>query len=346
MEQPSIEDRISAIMNPAEETPTDLEAEHAPAEHGEAPEATIEATQEEAATEEPEAPTEPSDDDAVEIHDLAGLAEYLQADVADLYNVAIPYTVDGERHEFTLGEIKDQLPEWKQTLAKRQEIETTYQRQIAAEQQASQMLEQQAQFVNTHLQLVEQSLLQDMQGIDWEGLQRNNPGEWARQSEMMRRKTEQLRKMRDDAAQALTQQHEALKQQRANTEQAVLEREQTALLRAIPEWRNDEIASAERPALVEYLRDTGYSQDEINSAYDHRALVLARKAMMYDKAKQSGDVAKKKVVKLAKKNLKPGASQGRGEAQQDRMRAVIKAHKANPKSIDAAAARIRQLTGG
>lgn len=348
----SIEDRISAVLNPPQEV-----AEPAPEA---APEVTENVAPETGLVEQEkdwpqeqaeETPAEQTstgeesidgpEEEVIEIGDISDLAEHLGVDASELYNIAIPYTKDGERHEFSLGQIKDQLQDWQDTLAKRDQIQTELQTYQESSQQAQTLLNQQAEFLNTYVQRAHESLLKEMQGINWDELHAKNPGEWARQSEMFRRKGMELQQMQAQAMQELREKQQTLHQQQMKMQQDLLLREQREMLRAIPEWRDDKVADTERTALVEYMRDSGYRAEEINGVTDHRALVLARKAMLFDRMKKDGDVAKKKVVKLQKKVVKPGSRQSSAEASQNRERQVVKAHRANPKSIDAAAARIQ-----
>ena len=51
----------------------------------------------------------------------------------------------------------------------------------------------------------------------------------------------------------------------------------------VPAWKDQKAYERDRPKLRAYLKDKlGYSDDEINQAYDHRAVAAAYKAMKYD----------------------------------------------------------------
>lgn len=351
----SIEERISQRLNPQPAEPAAAEPQDRaapPAEPRDAPADTASGLLGEAV--EPDAPAEsepvepaatsdadaPADDDYVEIREFGQLAEYLQADAADLYNIEIPYTKDGERRAFTIGEIKDQLETWQDTIAARDQIQTQlsqYQQSLRESQDA---LAQQQEFIQEHLQAVHAALLQDMQAVDWDRLHRENPGEWARQSELFRRKDQELRAAHARAAQALGQRREELTARQQKLQEELLQREHREVMRAIPEWRDAKVADTEKAAMAEYLAGRGFTADEINGLTDHRVLLLARDAMQKQKLVSDGEAAKKRVVKLATKVLKPGARQAASDAERGRERAVIKAHRDNPKSPDAAADRI------
>ena len=89
----------------------------------------------------------------------------------------------------------------------------------------------------------------------------------------------------------------------------------------------------------------GYKPEEIDQVYDHRAIVIARKARMYDELVKNGDVAQKKVVKLQKRIVKPGARRTQAEAKADQSRGLLESHRKNPKDMNLAAARIQAKIG-
>ena len=49
----------------------------------------------------------------------------------------------------------------------------------------------------------------------------------------------------------------------------------------LPEWRDTKVRDTESKAIAQYLIDAGYSQDELGTLADHRALLIARDAMRW-----------------------------------------------------------------
>lgn len=120
--------------------------------------------------------------------------------------------------------------------------------------------------------------------------------------------------------QALQERHAALtneanqaanyvQQQRAQQSTAVLQQEAQALMRAIPEWADSKKAEAERDAIKADLKSRGYTDRDIESLSDHKAVLLARDAMLYRQLK-AGNSNTEKQVRAAPKIVKPGSSQG------------------------------------
>lgn len=74
------------------------------------------------------------------------------------------------------------------------------------------------------------------------------------------------------------------------------------LVEVLPEWRDQNTANAEGAEIAKYLMSSGYEQSEVSELLDHRALVIARKAMLYDKR-----AALKPVATATAQPIKPGS---------------------------------------
>lgn len=118
----------------------------------------------------------------------------------------------------------------------------------------------------------------EFQGINWGELAANDPAQYVQKRHAF---DERQRKL----ALAVGQLQQA-KQQQAATEaesnqQRIFE-EQKRLIERLPEWKDAKKAAAEAAKVREYLTKSGYGPDEVNGVTDHRAVILARKAMLYD----------------------------------------------------------------
>jgi hypothetical protein len=109
--------------------------------------------------------------------------------------------------------------------------------------------------------------------------------------------------------------------------QAVVAQEHEKALAAIPAWKDPKTAESEKKALASYLVEkSGYSPQEVGSLADSRALVIARKAMLYDQMLAKRPEVERKVAE-APKFQKPGTQksvktqgQQRHEAKVNRLR--------------------------
>lgn len=90
----------------------------------------------------------------------------------------------------------------------------------------------------------------------------------------------------------------------AAARQEQLKKEQELLRQKIPDWLDEGTVQREYPKLVESMKSIGFAEDELNGISDHRMMVLARKAMLFDQI-MSQDVTGKK-VKTPPKSATPG----------------------------------------
>ena len=92
--------------------------------------------------------------------------------------------------------------------------------------------------------------------------------------------------------------------------QKVLSQEAERLKAAIPSLADAEKADTVRRDIREFAKSLGFSDQELSSVYDHRAIVTLHKAMQYDKLMKGKTDATKKVQE-APRMLKPGNTQPR-----------------------------------
>jgi hypothetical protein len=127
------------------------------------------------------------------------------------------------------------------------------------------------------------------------------------QAMKLKEQRDQLREYRRNKADEIGQKHAVIQQGQAQAAQATLRAEEQALLAKLPQWRNSEQAAREKSALVQYLADNGFNQDEIAGIMDHRALLVTRKAWLYDQL-QAQKAGKVKQLRDAPQMAKPGAA--------------------------------------
>lgn len=106
------------------------------------------------------------------------------------------------------------------------------------------------------------------------------------------------------------QRAEQLTQQQMRQAQAQsLEQAREKLLEAMPEWKKPEVAKKEQALVADYLRTLGYADQEIAAAADPRAIVMAKKAMLYDQLQASRPAVERRVAS-APKMVRPGTGAG------------------------------------
>lgn len=104
------------------------------------------------------------------------------------------------------------------------------------------------------------------------------------------------------------QKAEAAQQQHfQQVQQQSLAHARDRLLEAMPEWKRPETAKKEQRQVAEYLRTIGYADAEISQASDPRAIVMAKKAMLYDRLQAERPKIEQRVG-AAPKMVRPGSS--------------------------------------
>lgn len=137
---------------------------------------------------------------------------------------------------------------------------------------------------------------------DWDTLRRENPAEYAAQ----RADWDRLQAVKQQAAaerQRIAQEQATEHQQRLAE---IVQTEAQRLHEAIPEWKDESTAAAEKRKLIEYANGTyGYTQEELGQVFDHRLILMLRKAQKYDELTTKG-AEKIREKQKASPTLKPG----------------------------------------
>ena len=208
--------------------------------------------------------------------------------------------VDGKEVEVTLEELQKGYSRTQDYTRKTQQIAEVRKNAEAELQAVRAEREQYAHLLGALEAQVQQAT---QPNIDWERLYQEDPIEWVRQREVMRENQE-----KNAAIQSEKQRLSQLSQQeQMQHHQMVLQHEQEALVAAIPEWKDSKKAAAEKAMLVQFGQKAGFSPDELKNVLDHRAVVLLRKAALYDQmVSKRGQI--KPVTNNGPRPAKPGAA--------------------------------------
>lgn len=140
---------------------------------------------------------------------------------------------------------------------------------------------------------------------DWERLRAEDPTEYAVQ-------WAEWQQGERDRGMVAKQRQKVLDEQMAEDTRAFfvqLEQEKVALLDAIPAWKDEAVAAKERTALVQYAKELGFTDQQLKGIYDHRLLVMLRKAYLFDTGKKRGVEELRRRRKTVETALKPGGRQ-------------------------------------
>jgi hypothetical protein len=210
----------------------------------------------------------------------------------------------GEEREVTLDELvrgyqleADYTKKTQSLSEERKQVEADR----ARIQEATQLRDQYAE----RLQIIEQMLTQQPTE-NLEQLKETDPIGYAVKVAEQQQKDKQLQAVQ-------MERYRIAQQQQAEQSQVLASHvatEAEKLARAIPDFADKEKGEPVRKEIRNFAKSIGWSDQELASVYDSRAVLTLYKAMQYDKLMQNKpDVAKK--VSQAPKMLKAGASQQR-----------------------------------
>jgi len=147
-----------------------------------------------------------------------------------------------------------------------------------------------------------------------------NPQEFMRQNHAYQEALGKLQQAQ--AAQADLTQRERFEQHRAFEARSA--EEQQKLLAALPDWKDQAKAKDESSAIDGYLKESGFNDQERNGIVDHRLVVVARKAMLYDQLMKQQTQTTQRVQKLPPRMEKPGNGAQSGDKRSEAVRSHAK----------------------
>ncbi len=118
----------------------------------------------------------------------------------------------------------------------------------------------------------------DFKHVDWGKLAAEDPAEYVRSQHAMTTRRQKL----EAAIYRMNAAKEAQSSVSQESVQATLREEQAAMISKVPEWKNPEKFAQESAQITKYLSESGYRPEEVSGITDHRAVILARKAMLFD----------------------------------------------------------------
>lgn len=202
--------------------------------------------------------------------------------------------INGEEREIPLSE-----------LVKGYQLEADYRiktSQVAEQSRAAQAQFQQAQALQTQYAEALTAYSQQLQSMRPQpadaSLIDSDPVGYLRQQQAYQNWHMQMQQVQQEQAQLSDRQQQ---EQEAHT-RSLMATEADLLTKAIPDWADEGKAKAGKAELAKYLQEVvGFDKERIAAVADHRAIVMARKAMLYDQLMSKQAAATDKVAKLPPK---------------------------------------------
>lgn len=238
--------------------------------------------------------------------------------------------VAGEEKEVTLDELRRGYMMGADYGRKAREVAEARKAVIAERGEALQRVQEVLQETGFLAQTFMQRLVEGERSIDWQQLRQANPAEYAARMQDIAQNKQMLQRafMAFKAAQAQQEELEGSQYQQKLAEEA------EATLSKIPEWLDVEVANREKAAISKVLTSTGFTAEELDGLDDHRIVVLARKAMLYDQMQDTRQNAAKKATKPVPKLARGSINAPSGK--QSRVEKATRAMRTSGKTEDGA----------
>jgi hypothetical protein len=201
---------------------------------------------------------------------------------------------------------------------------------IEAERSHLEYVKQERQAYAQKLQALDSFLTQQNQGVDLDVLKETDPIGYAVAVAEQNQREKQLAVVRNEQ-QRIAQQQQA--EQQASL-QNHLRQESEKLVSLIPELATPQ-GDAVRKQIRDYARSVGWTDQELSSVYDSRAVVSLYKAMKYEQLQKSKPEVTKK-LQAAPKMMRSGTSAPPTKSSQDKQ--VMQRLRETGKVTDAARA--------
>ena len=207
--------------------------------------------------------------------------------------------IDGKEVAVTLDELQKGYSRTQDYTRKTQQI-AEVRKQVEAETQA--VRAERGQYAQL-LGALQAQLQASEPQVDLDRLYNEDPIEWVRQKEVLRERQEKAYAIQAEQQRLI----QLSQQEQQQSMQQHLESQKDALLAALPEWRDPKKAKLEKAMLIESAKSAGFSDEDLKSVYDHRLVLLLRKAALFDQM-----VSKRQGIKPVTNNgprpAKPGAA--------------------------------------
>ena len=213
----------------------------------------------------------------------------------ELYKVV----VDGQEQEVTLDELKKgysrqsdytrKTEKLSQDRKSVEELKNEYTRQNEEAKIKRDQYENQLQVLYEQLKQSEPSK------VDLDKLYESDPAEYVRVKAEQDRRKETLEKADQERRRIQAEKQE----EQTKQYNAYLEQQKQLLAQKLPIYADKEKGAEFTKNLINYAKDIGYTDQEINMLVDHRSVIMLANAYRYDKLKKA-NLKNKKVTKVSK----------------------------------------------
>ena len=241
---------------------------------------------------------ETDDDDG-----LAALASELGLDADKLTlsedgEILVNLKVNGKDQQIDLKEAISQTQFGKANDEKARNLAEERKTFESERKQVAEAYQQQLQQVRGLGEMLQQKLMQDFQGVDWDRLRVTDPGEWTAKQREFELRNQELQQAGQMLGQQMRVEQDQQSQQDAQWRAEVLQSEREKMIEHNPTWRDDERMKGDLTKIVEYAKQSGFDDEELQDVIYSRHVEVLKKAMLYDQGKTVADKKVKQAPKM------------------------------------------------
>lgn len=207
---------------------------------------------------------------------------------------------DGETHRVTLQDLKDSFSKGQNYTRKSQALAEESRELVDAKAEASKLREQAIQALEYAQQ--QQPQLPEQTDEYWANLRESDPVQYLVERDGLR----DVQIKNAEKANQLEQLQKQQDAERGENLNQFIEEQKVELLKLVPEWKDSKLANAEKKLVMEYGKSIGFTKQELDQAYDSRAVATMRKAALWDQLQ----VKKHGIKSVRRQSMKPGSKSG------------------------------------
>lgn len=227
-------------------------------------------------------------------------------DAEEAEDSTVEFEVDGKPVKLTKAELAEHYKNGlrqKDYTQKTMEVSEVRKTADAEIQRARAERENYAQQLN-NFAITSESILAEQSKALTEDLLRADPVEYMALERTFRERQANLAK----AQQELTRINGEKQHEEAEAKGAYAREQLAKLHEALPDWKDTAKATAESNKIKEYLLSEGWTMHDVNNLADHRHVLAARKAMLYDALLTRAKETQKAVAAKPAKVERPGTT--------------------------------------
>jgi hypothetical protein len=260
--------------------------------------------------------TESETDDGSDLENIANedeltLADYLGIDedkliVKDDGTVFLNAVIDGEAKEVPLSELATSYQMQGHVNNKSMALETERKEFQEVRNKAAAELTTRLEGVSALSKVMEEGLVKEFNGIDWDRLRAENPGEWTALRQDYAERAQEIQR-----AQALAQEESTRLRTEAAQEAETAHNAHTAkqldqMIVNNPTWSDENVMTKEVTGISKFAQETyGFTPDDMRLVTDSRLMSMIQDAKKFRDGIKG---VEKKLLKNVPKFIKPGAS--------------------------------------